>query len=102
MSRSDAFFEKLLRNLNGIIDALGPPRPKTGSAASKNKGRDLFWSDLLAIWCEIGGETTGADAADFLIAVSVPVFNVMSRGVGHQTERRSRVRKKSAAAPERP
>ena len=56
---TDAYFEKLLRNLNGIIEALGPPRPKTGSAASKNMGRDLFWSDLLAIWCKIGGKATG-------------------------------------------
>ena len=75
---SDAFFKKLLRNLEGIIVALGPPRRKTGSAASKNESRDLFWSDLLAIWCKIG--ETGAEAADFLIAVSVPVFNAMPRG----------------------
>ena len=78
--RPDAYFEKLLRNLDGIIAALGPPRKKTGSAASKNMGRDLFWSDLLAIWCQIGGEETGADAADFLIAVSAPVFNAMPDG----------------------
>ncbi len=71
---TDVYFEKLLRNLDGIIAALGPPRKKTGSAASKNMGRDLFWSDLLAIWCQIGGEATGADAADFLIAASKPVM----------------------------
>ena len=53
---TDAYFEKLLRNLDGIIAALGPPRKKTGSAASKNIGRDLFWSDLLAIWRKIGGK----------------------------------------------
>ena len=64
---TDVYFKKLVRNLNGIIEALGPPRPKTGSAASKNLGRDLFWSDLLAIWCKIGGEETGGDAADFLM-----------------------------------
>ena len=77
---TDAYFKKLLRNLDGIIEALGPPRRKTGSAASKNMGRDLFWSDLLAIWCKIGGKETGAEAADFLIAVSVPVFSAMPRG----------------------
>jgi hypothetical protein len=76
---SDVYFEKLLRNLEGIIDALGPPRKKSGSAASKNMGRDLFWSELLAIWRKIGGEVTGADAADFLIAVSLPVFKAMPR-----------------------
>jgi len=74
-----AYFAKLLRNLDGIVDAIGPPRKKTGSAASKNRSRDLFWSDLLAIWRQIGGRATGADAADFLIAVSVPVFNAMPR-----------------------
>jgi len=76
---TDDFFEKLLRNLDGIILAIGPPRRKTGSAASKNMGRDLFWSDLLAIWCKIDGEETGGDAADFLMAVSKPVFSAMPR-----------------------
>jgi hypothetical protein len=77
---TDPYFEKLLRNLNGIIEALGPPHPKMGSAASKNMGRDLFWSDLLAIWCQIGGKATGkgtGKAAAFLRAASVPVFNAM-------------------------
>jgi hypothetical protein len=76
---SDIYFEKLLRNLEGIIDALGPPRKKSGRAASKNMARVLFWSELLAIWCKIGGEETGADTADFLIAVSLPVFKAMPR-----------------------
>jgi hypothetical protein len=77
---TDAYFEKLLRNLNGIVDAIGPPRKKSGSAASKNMGRDLFWFDLLAIWYQIGGKQTGAKAADFLIAVSGAVFSAMPRG----------------------
>ena len=55
---TDAYFEKLLRNLNGIIDALGPPR-KNGQRRQHELGRDLFWSDLLAIWCKIGGKATG-------------------------------------------
>jgi hypothetical protein len=76
---SDIFFDKLLRNLDGIIAAIGPPRRKTGSAASKNMGRDLFWRDLLSIWRRIGGKKD-AKAADFLIAVSVPVFNAMPPG----------------------
>ena len=32
---------------------------------------------MLAIWTGIGGEETGGDAADFLIAVSTPVFRRM-------------------------
>ena len=76
---ADIFFDKLLRNFDGIIDALGPPRKKTGSAASKNMGRDLFWEELILVWCKIGGEETGLNAADFLIAASVPVFKAMPR-----------------------
>jgi hypothetical protein len=80
LEATDVYFEKLLRNLDGIIAALGPPRKKTGSAASRNMGRDLFWSDELSIWYKIGGRKTGVDAADFLIAVSTPVFRAMPRG----------------------
>jgi hypothetical protein len=74
---TDAYFAKLLRNIDGIIAALGPPRKKTGSAASRNIGRDLFVLDLFAIWRQIGGKEKGAEAADFLIAVSEPVFDAM-------------------------
>jgi hypothetical protein len=74
---TDAYYEKLLRNLDAIIAAIGPPRRKTGSAASKYMSRELFWSELLAIWRQIGGKESGADAADFLIAVSLPVFGSM-------------------------
>jgi len=74
LAATDAYFAKLLHNLDGIIEAIGPPRKKTGSAASKNMSRELFWSDLLAIWCQIGGRETGVDAADFLIAASDPVM----------------------------
>lgn len=77
---TDAWSEKLLRNLDGIVAAIGPPRKKTGSAASKYLSRELFWSDLLAIWCEIGGKGRGADAADLLIVVSLPVFDAMPPG----------------------
>jgi hypothetical protein len=42
--------------------------------------RELFWSELLAIWRQIGGKESGADAADFLIAVSLPTFSSMPPG----------------------
>jgi hypothetical protein len=80
LAATDAYFEKLGRNLDGIITAIGPPRRKTGSDASKNMGRDLFWSEVRGIWCTIGGKKTGVDAADFLIAVSLPVFSSMPPG----------------------
>jgi hypothetical protein len=89
---SEVFFPKLLRNLDGIIDALGPPRKKTGSAASKNMGRDLFWSEVILVWCKIGGEEAGvADSADFLIAVSLPVFNAMPHDTRDEVPKRQSV-----------
>ena len=80
LAATKVYFEKLYRNLDGIITAIGPPRKKTGSAASKYVSRELFWSGLLAIWCQIGGRERGVDAAKFLRAVSLPVFNAMPRG----------------------
>ena len=75
LAATDAYFAKLYRNLRGIIAAMGPERKKTGSAARKNISRDLFWSELLAIRCQIGGKPPhGVDAAVFLINVSDPVF----------------------------
>jgi len=81
LDANKTYFEKLYRNLDGIIAALGPPRKKTGSVASKNKGRDLFWWDLQAIWRQIGGKLPddGVDAAKFVRAVSRPVFNAMPK-----------------------
>jgi len=71
---TDVYFDKLVRNIDDAMHALGPERKKPGSGASKKSSRDFFWTDLLAIWREIGGEETGVAAARFLYAVSVPVM----------------------------
>jgi hypothetical protein len=41
--------------------------------------RDLLWEEALDnVWCRsLGGDPTGRNAADFLIAVSAPVFHAM-------------------------
>lgn len=70
---TQSFFGRLRYN---IERALWAQRPLTGSNASK-RNRDRFWYEALGIWCELGGEPTGGDAADFLIAVSRPVFREM-------------------------
>jgi hypothetical protein len=71
---SHQFFSKLLHNIDGRIAALGTPRKHK---SAKKAGRDLFWEDILSIWREIGGKPTGVDSADFIIAVSKPVFDAM-------------------------
>jgi hypothetical protein len=45
----------------------------TGNASKANRQR--YWSELLAIWTEIGGQETGAHTARFLIAASEAVFD---------------------------
>jgi hypothetical protein len=66
------------RKLDNLIASLPAP-----SSRRPTSGRDLFWDALLSIWCELGGRESGVDAANFLIAVSAPVFNAMPRHVRH-------------------
>jgi hypothetical protein len=69
--------------LVSVLDAsIAAQRPQPTANSSKS-GRDRFWNEVLAIWTSIGGEETGGDAADFLIAVSTPVFCRM-RDDGHK------------------
>jgi hypothetical protein len=49
------------RILDPLIAALPSHRP--------NRARDLFWNELLAVWCGVGGNESGVNAANFLIAV---------------------------------
>ena len=63
--------------LMSVLDAsIAAQRPQPTANSSKS-GRDRFWNEVLAIWISIGGEEIGGDAADFLIAVSTPVFRRM-------------------------
>jgi hypothetical protein len=69
---TDAYFDKLMRNLDGAIAAITPFASSINLPPPASKPeRDRFWKELLAIWCEIGGKETGAAAADFLIGASV-------------------------------
>ena len=63
LTATSDYFSKLLRNLDRQIEQAGS---RSGDNARKTD-RDQFWSELLAIWCELGGKPTGAAAADFLI-----------------------------------
>ena len=62
------YFGKLASNLDRMIEVVGSRSPNAKVA------RDQFWDELLAIWCELGGEPSGAAAAAFLKVASVPVM----------------------------
>lgn len=47
--------------------------------------RDMLWYEALDIWCELGGKPTGGDAADFVMAVSAPVFAATLTVSGRKT-----------------
>jgi hypothetical protein len=63
------FFTKLAPNLDRQIRQAG----ERGDNARKT-ARDHCWSELLAIWCDLGGTATGKAAASFLIVASKPVM----------------------------
>jgi hypothetical protein len=63
------FFTKLAPNLDRQIKQAG----ERGDNARKT-ARDHCWSELLAIWCDLGGKATGKATASFLIAASRPVM----------------------------
>ena len=68
-----------------VIEAIiAPQRPQPTANTSKT-GRDRFWNEVLEIWTRIGGAETGIAAAEFLVAVSKPVFRRVSAIHGHKT-----------------
>ena len=64
-------FGKLLRNIDGMIEQSG----SRGDNARKI-ARDQCWSELLEIWCNLGGKPHGVAAADFIRTASLPVMKV--------------------------
>jgi len=70
LDATHGFITLLRYTIEGALTALRQP---TNTNASK-LDRDLFWDEALQVWYELGGEPTGGDACDFLIAVSKPVF----------------------------
>lgn len=69
----DRVLSRIASQLAGQIAAIGTPRQQSTKNAAK-RIRNLFWDDVLEIWSEIGGKETGVHAADFLMAVSRPVY----------------------------
>ena len=68
-----------------VIEAsIAAQRPQPTANTSKI-GRDRFWNEALVIWISIGGEETGIAAAEFLVAVSKPVFRRVRAIRGHKT-----------------
>jgi hypothetical protein len=63
------YFSKLSRNLERMIEQAG----QRGDNARKT-ARDHYWSELLAIWRELGGKQRGVAAAEFLWVATHPVM----------------------------
>lgn len=64
------YFDRLLPNLDRQIELAG----RRGDNARK-AARDHCWSELLAIWCDLGGKPRGVEAAEFLWVASRPVMH---------------------------
>ena len=77
--------ERAIATLVGVIDAsIAAQRPQP-TANTRKAGRDHFWDEVLAIWTGIGGAETGIAAAEFLVAVSDPVFDRVRAIGGNKT-----------------
>jgi hypothetical protein len=66
------YFRRLLRNLDRQIEQAG----SSGDNARKT-ARHQCWTDLLAIWCELGGKPSGRAAARFLLVASKPLMGAV-------------------------
>ena len=64
------YFAKLLRNIDRQIEQAGSSRDN-----ARKPDRDQCWSELLAIWIDIGGKPHGVAAAEFIKLASLPVMN---------------------------
>jgi hypothetical protein len=64
------FFVKLANTLDRQIEKA---ETRTRRDNARKTERDQFWTDLLLLWCDIGGKPHGLAAARFLIAASKPV-----------------------------
>jgi hypothetical protein len=82
LSSTERFIAKLNSNVERMIATLENAHTTVNSSKT---GRDMFWSRALAIWIDIGGKETGVHTADFLIAVSKPVFRKLRTEDGRKT-----------------
>jgi hypothetical protein len=72
VTTTSEYFRKLNRNIDRQIKRAGSRRDN-----ARKTDRDQFWSELLAIWIELGGEPSGVAAARFLLVASKPVMGAV-------------------------
>ena len=70
LDATNDYFTKLTSNLDRKIKT-AEMRTRLGNA--RKPARVVYWNELLAIWCKLGGKATGIEAASFLVAASEPV-----------------------------
>jgi hypothetical protein len=76
--------EHAVSMLVSVAEAHIAAQPQPTANTSKI-GRNRFYNEALAIWVSIGGAQTGIAAAEFLVAVSKPVFRSVRAIHGHKT-----------------
>ena len=64
------YFRKLLRNIDSQIAQTGSRRDN-----ARKPDRDRCWTELRAIWIDIGGKPHGEAAAEFIKLASLPAMN---------------------------
>ena len=69
LKATSEYFGMLLRYLDRLIAQAGSPHH-----GARKIARDQCWSELLTIWCDLGGKPHGTAAAKFLRAASLPVM----------------------------
>jgi hypothetical protein len=70
VTATNDYFRKLERNLDRQIEQPG----QRGGDNARKTARDHCWSELLAIWCDLGGKPRGVAAAEFLWVASKSVM----------------------------
>jgi hypothetical protein len=70
LDATPVYFAKLANTLDRQIEKA---ETRTRRDNARKTERDQFWTDLLLLWCDIGGKPHGLAAARFLIAASKPV-----------------------------
>jgi hypothetical protein len=70
LDATTAYFARLVDTLDRQIEKA---ETRTRRDNARKTERDEFWTTLLVLWCDIGGQPHGLAAARFLIAASKPV-----------------------------
>jgi hypothetical protein len=72
LAATSDYFAELRQTLDHQIKHVGT---RTRRDSARKPERDVFWTDLLLLWCDIGGKPHGLAAARFLIAASKPTVS---------------------------